>query len=184
MTWFKKQPPSLNPTDLLWPSLLLSATLPGSVTYNTLSLPLDCWLLEGRASVSCLHVSYLFAWGHCWSHMLARPNWTKTPMLFYHSWWCRSVPSQLSLVSMLSVNSRALWTRTGWWWDTEPQHKGRAGLSSQVGAIFISAPSQGSIHSESSSHPPTSIHTHTHTQRSREAERSGDLDPWTQVIST
>ena len=61
MTWFKKQPPSLNPTDLLWPSLLLSATLPGSVTYNTLSLPLDCWLLEGRASVSCLHVSYLFA---------------------------------------------------------------------------------------------------------------------------
>ena len=61
MTWFKKQPPSLNPIDLLWPSLLLSTTLPGSMTYNTLSLPLDCWLLEGRASVSCLHVSYLFA---------------------------------------------------------------------------------------------------------------------------
>ena len=56
----RKQPPSLNPIDLLWPSLLLSTTLPGSMTNNTFSLPLDCWLLEARASISCLHV-YLFA---------------------------------------------------------------------------------------------------------------------------
>ena len=164
-----------------------STTLSTSVAYDTLSPPLDRGLLEGRASASHLSLYCLFAKDSADHTRLLDQTGEKTHALFYHSWWCRSVPSWLclSLVRVLSVHSRNLWTKAEWWGDTGPQQKGRSGLSSQVDAprrLHISPLPRSYPLRALPTHPPTHLHTHTHAHThthmwgSRAAWRLGPRD--------
>lgn len=158
-----------------------STTLSTSVTYDTLSPPLDRGLLEGRASASHLSLYCLFAKDSVDHTCLLDQTGEETHALFYHSGWHRSVPSWLHL-SLVRVIAEISGPRLNGERTLGPNRRG--GLASlhkwTPPGVFTSASSRGPIHWEP--FPPTHLHTHTHTRG--EAELPGDSDPRMQITST